>query len=158
MSEFDSSSSISNINNEINSFKLLEKQVKECKHISDISNLIIDLSKYENNLNSSSSLTLNSTLTSNSSLYSIVNEKCSISLFGEEKKVYSFQGYDGLFVIKNSLPLWAQIEMSYLALSECPESPNTTSLGVNSEVLFLSILLLSLLSSQISKLIDWFVF
>jgi hypothetical protein len=94
-------------------FKRLEKLIKEHKHVSEVENTIIDLSNLSSGIASH-----------------IVYHKCQISLYGEVKDVYGFHGYEGFYVIKNSLPLWLQIEMAHLALADCPQPPNTTSLGL----------------------------
>jgi hypothetical protein len=93
-------------------FKRLEKLIKEHKHVSEIENTIIDLSNLSAQIASQ-----------------IVYRKCQIQLYGEMKDVYGFHGYEGFYIIKNSLPIWLQIEMAHLALVDCPEPPNTTSLG-----------------------------
>ena len=173
---------MSEFENEVNSFKVLEKKIKEYKHLSEAisSTPIINISncphtaittnkkKYlttnkdtnsslssnisstprdtilqdddvKIDLSSSSSIS-NSNITSetadsldnltNNNSHLIAYKKSSLLLFQEEKELFGFHGYEGLYLIRNALPNWLQVELAYLALAECPEPPNTTSLGL----------------------------
>jgi hypothetical protein len=95
---------------EVSSFKKLEKLIKESKHVSEIGSSLVDLSSIRHNC--------------------VAYKICDMMIFNEMKEIYGFRGYDGFYVIRNSLPLWLQIEMAHLALADCPEPPNTTSLGL----------------------------
>jgi hypothetical protein len=97
---------------ESSSFKKLEKLIKEYKHVSEVEGSLIDLSNIHSNFST------------------IVYKICEVMIFNERKEIFGFHGYEGFYVIRNSLPLWLQIEMAYLALAQCPEPPNTTSLGL----------------------------